>query len=469
MKKPKNEGEQPQKVVSRYDQKMEKRRIQAQKDARDELIFKLACAAVAVAVIGTIIVLTAMSVVNKRKVTKDPYIKVGDHVITKLEYNYYFNMTANNYINSYSSILSYMGLDPNVDFAEQPYTETMTWKDNFDQMAVNQIIQTKATLDDAAANGFSADVAEGYQEFVSSMAAGAGNTGMSEAQYYKSFFGDYASKTNVAPFIKENLLAEAYREELMKQNAPGDEEITAEYEANKNNYDKVSYHSFTFEAKTEEGAAQEQIDAAMKQIKADAEKMVSRRKAGEAFKALCLEYAGEEQKATYEDEQTDASLTESAVLSSTPMAYQEWLSDEGRQAGDITFVEEEGSSRCYVVEFVERIYDESTRETISNTFAGEKVNEYIAALVEKYEVTDLAGEMAYLTIAETTAEAPAETGAETGAETETAAVDTAETQTPETAPQEPVGDEATAAEPAPEASSNDNESETTEQAATQAP
>lgn len=423
MKNQKKEGEQPKKAVTRYDQKLERRRIQAQKDARDQKIMQLSLTAVGILVLAAVAAMLVMSGINKNKAVKEIYIKVGEHEITKVEYNYFYQMTVKNYLNTYSSLLPYMGLDTNKSFADQAYTETMSWKDAFDEMTVSQITQTKAMKDDAAAKGFSPDLDEAYKEFETAMSNAAAAAGKSLAGYYKDMYGAYATKENMEAPIRESLLAEAYYNDLMEQNAPAEEDVASYYEEHKNNYDKVSYRSFTFNADLEEGASEEEIADAMALLETKARTMAERRESGADFRELCLEYAADDNKAAYEEGETDASLTERASYASIPSSYQAWLYDDSRAAGEVTVIEDESNHRYYVVEFTEKIYDDTTNSSIINTLAGEKVGEYIAALTKAYEVTDVAGELAYLRAADRTEEAVAET--ET-VETDTTAAETEE-------------------------------------------
>jgi len=439
MKKQSSEDK-PQKVTTRYDQKTEKRKNAVSKSARDERIFNMACIAAGIIIAAAVVIGITMSVINKNKATKDIYVSVGGHEITRLEYDYYYNMMTNNYIASYGSYLPYMGLDIKKDYAEQAYSDTMSWKDAFDEMAVTQLIRTKTLADDAAATGFSDDVTEDYNTFNKNFAKAAKSQGYSVSKYYKASYGRYAAKSTMAPLIKENLLAEAYYDHLLEQNAPSDEEIDNYYEENKNNYDKVSYRSFVFTADPADDAAKGQADEAMQKIREQAEEMKSRREAGGDFKELCLEYAGENEKAAYQDAEKDASLTERAAYTSIPAVFQDWLFDESRTAGDITVAVDQDGRQYYVVEFVERIYDETTKDTISSTLAEERAAEYITNLSASYGVTDLSGELVYLTAQSTEAGAEAE-------ETETAEEATAKAESAEeTGAAEPVEETTAAAE-----------------------
>ncbi len=252
-----------QKVVTKYDRKMEARKQQKIKDARQEKITKTLAAAVVILLAASIIISAGISIISKSSALKGTYIKIGDKELTKLEYDYFYNSAVNNYLAAYSSILPYMGLDTSTDFAKQQYTDQLTWKDMFDEMTVEQIKQTKAMADDAVKNGFEYDVVADYESFNTNLEASASSAGISVGAYYKQYFGKYATVSNMEPFIKENLLAGAYYEKLLTDNAPSQEEIKAYYEENKQSYDKVDYRSFTFTADLDAEADEDAVNKAM--------------------------------------------------------------------------------------------------------------------------------------------------------------------------------------------------------------
>ena len=78
-------------------------------------------------------------------------------------------------------------------------------------------------------------------------------------------------------------------------------------------------------------------------------------------------------------------------------------------------MEDETYHQYYVVEFVKRYYDEADNANISDTLACQRVSEYINGLAENYQVTDVKGNLKYLTIStdETTSESESETDAQT--------------------------------------------------------
>lgn len=424
-----NKKEEPnqEKVITRYDRKMEERRKQAEKDKRDNLISKIVAIAVAVVLIGSIVISVGISVNNKRKAISGVFMKVGEHKVTSLEYDYYYNIMLTNYMNTYSAFLPYMGLDTTQDFDAQAYDENRTWGDIFDEMAVEQIKETKALADDAQAAGFVHETAdEEYKEYLEGFESQAQTAGVTLSEYYKSCFGDYATEARIEPFIRETLYAGAYTQKLLEDNKPTEEEITARYEENKNNYDTVTYGLYTFSADVTDESTEEEIAAAMEEMKAKAEEMKAARLAGEDFQALCDKYDAENQEASGEEaadeedaEETAANknIIENAGYSAISSSYADWMFDEARQANDIEIIEDESGHKYYVVEFMERVKPDTTEERISSEIASERVSEYTDALTEKYVIEDVAGELVYLTKPQTTEEDSAES--EETAESET--------------------------------------------------
>lgn len=408
--------EKSEKVMTKYDRKMEKRRIEEEKERKAQKRLKIGSIVIIAAIAAAIVISIGLSAYSKYSALHNPYIKIGDHDVTRVEYDYYYNNSVNSYISMYGSFLSYMGLDTSSDFSKQQYTDNMTWKDYFDQMTVSQITQVKALVDDAAAQGFTYDTAEDMSAFDTELAAQAESESLSQAEVYTSLYGQYATAERIRPFAEENMLATAYFEHLTEINKPGDEEVQEYYEANKNNYDKVDYRSFPFRGNVAEDASEEDIAKVMDELKVKAEAMEKAVKAGEDFEALCVENAIDDQKDLYGGDDKEGSLIEGGSYSAAPAAISDWLFDEARKEGDTTILPDETNHNYYVVEFIKRSNDEqTTNSSISSTLANQKAGEYMNGLTEKYEVTDVAGDMKYLTIPETSTEST-ESAGETGEE-----------------------------------------------------
>lgn len=405
------------KIQTKYDRKMEARKQQKIKEARQEKIAKITALAVCAVVVLAAVISIGSSIARKSAALNGAYVKVDDHELTRLEYDYYYNSAVNNYLMTYSSLMPYMGLDTSADFDKQQYSEDMTWKDMFDEVTVEQIKQTRVMVKEAGDTGFAYDDTEDYNNFLNSIQSYADNAGVSVKEYYKQNFGEYATQKNIEPFVRENLLASAYYNHLLEENAATDEEVSAYYDEHKQDYDKVDYRSFIFSAELAGDADDAAISDAMKELEGKANAMMEARKAGEDFEALCAENASEDAKANYEDAESEYSLTEGRYYAGTSSVISEWLYEDGRKEGDITVLADETNHQYYVVEFVKRYFDEADNENIANTIASQRTSEYVSGLVEKCQVTDVKGELKYLTI-DRTGDADAGGEAESSGENE---------------------------------------------------
>ena len=266
-----SEKETTQKVVTKYDRKVQRRKEEELKEQRQKKINRV----IGIAILAVIIIALASIPVRKYIATHSTYITVGGDDITRAEFDYYYNLAKNEYLNTYGSIMSYMGLNVNSDFSTQRYSETMTWQDYFEQLAVDAIKQNKALLAEAEAAGFTYDVSKEYEAFVRSLENGASESGESLGRYYKINFGRYASESSIRPYVEEGYLAAAYYNAVSEQKGASDEEIKAYYEENKAEYDSVDFLLTEIEAQipeaktvTDEAGNESTVDPTEEEIQA---------------------------------------------------------------------------------------------------------------------------------------------------------------------------------------------------------
>lgn len=392
----KNEELKTDKVMTKYDRKMQERKEREAKEKKQDIISKWGTAIVVIILVVAVAVSIIFTVNSRKQAVEGTFMMVGEHKVTNVEYDYYYNIMLTNYLTNYSSFLPYMGYDTSVDPDLQSYDDSRTWGDFFDQIAVEQIKETKAMVDDGKAAGFVYETEDAdYKTFVEGFQVQADANGLTLTDYYKQSFGEYATPARLEPFIRETLYVGAYANKLMEDYAPSDDEIAAKYEENKNNYDKITYKLYTFSADD---------TVTMEDAEAKANEMKDAVVAGEDFQALCNKY----------DEETPdnaAAITAEAALGENKNTieaanyalvntlYADWLYDDARTTNEVEVFEDETNSRYYVVQFVEKIVDmETTNLTISNEIASELVIEYKAGLVANYEVKDVAGELRYLAL-----------------------------------------------------------------------
>lgn len=368
------------KVITNYDKKVLKRKQEELKKKRNALIAKICGIVLIIAMVAGV----ASYFIVKHNKAYGEYITVGSEKVSGIEFDFYYNVSANNFIKQYSSYLSYIGLDTTKSYDSQNYSADLTWADYFKQGAAQTLQQTKAITADIKTTGFNYDVTSDYNTYIESIKKGASDASMSLKAYYKKMFGDNATESNLEDIMKEYLAASAYYSSLTEKNTPSDSDIKAYYESNKDTYDSLNYRVMELDTQ------------------AKANEMVSKITDETSFATLCKTYASDSNKSKYET--GDASLVEGAKSSSISSAYSKWLYDSTRKFGDVTVIEDTDSGVYGVLYFVSRYYDSATDSTISSTIASQKVSEYVDGLIKSFEITDKKAHLKYLTLSTTAAE-----------------------------------------------------------------
>lgn len=365
-----------QQYKTKYDKKIAARKALRVQEEKELKLWKIGGIAFVILVLCAILVPVLINVQKKNEVVNGTYIQVGNHNISKLEYDFYYYTVTNSYVNQNGYMLSYLGLDTSKPYDEQWYMEEdgMTWKDYFDSITVNQIKEVYSILDKAQENGFQADVTDGYESYVEQIKNAAVTDGSTLKDYYKAYFGPYATEQNVEKFIKDGFISTHYYEELITQNLPEEDEINSVYEENKNAYDVVDFKLSSFEVDVDlidldEGITDEQWEY----LEQDAKNFMDD---GAPF--------------TQEDTMIGANFRS---LSPT---LGEWVFDDSRKEGDIATLKDEDMGAVYVVSFDKRYCEDQALAGIADSLSSEKVNLMIEEWSSSYEVKDLKGELTFL-------------------------------------------------------------------------
>lgn len=325
-----DQEEKKEKVVTKYDRKMQRRQAEKEKEERNQKIMKGVCGVIVIAIVAFI----ASFPIRSYMATHETYITVNGEDITRAEYDYNYNNTVNTYINQFGAYLGYMGLDVNSDFSEQEYADGLTWKDNFDEMTVDTLKASKALKADALANGFTYDSSSEVAEFKSSVKDAAKDAGVSSGKYIKQLYGQYATINSVAEYVGERAMLNAYSNYLTEKFTPSDEEIQAYYEEHSEDYETVSYYVSEFYADVDDDDTEEDIESAMSEASSQA-----------------MEVAG--------DLMTNGQYVENAKKSEVDDAIVNWLFYEERREGDETVFPDEENYMYYALRFVSRQTDDA--------------------------------------------------------------------------------------------------------------
>ncbi|MBQ4283748.1 MAG: peptidyl-prolyl cis-trans isomerase [Lachnospira sp.] len=373
-----------EKVLTKYDRKMQRRKAEEKKEARTRKIFKITSITVLVVALVSLVIAT---VFNVNRIYKE-YIKIDGESISQIEFDMYYSLTKNSIVSQtlYGDMtyldyfVSYLGYDTTKSDKVQDYSDKNSWFDYFGTSTLATIKEYKALNKLADEHGFEyADADKDYEEFIHELEHEAEHAEKSVGAYYKDLFGKHATKSNTESFVKEYLRAVAYEEHLYEHEKATDDEVKKYYEEHKDDYDCVEYHSVFVRA-------EEKNDTALAEAKKKADELLKEATSVEALIEGCVDYVAKDDVETYKKE--DATLMKDIYKGSLSTTESDWLFNKDRKKDDKTVLEDKTNYQYQVVYFVEREYDKDNDESIRATLYNEYYTELLKPLTEKMEVED---------------------------------------------------------------------------------
>lgn len=359
-----NKEQTEQKVMTKYDRKVQKRKEEKEKEKKEERI----STAIGIVVLVALVCLVASFPIRTYLATHETYVVVNGEAVNKVEFDYQYNLTKNNYITQYGSYLTYFGLDTSKDLSTQMYSDTLTWQDYFEQNAVESLKQNKALMAEAKAAGFTYDTTDEYNTFKETIKTSAASAGISEKEYVRSIYGSYATMGRIEEYVKNDMVMNAYYQKLQEDNAPSDDEIQSYYEENKATYDSVDYRLTTIEADlpTEPTELADPVE----ETAADTTGTTDGTAAADSTQDTAYQPSDAEIAKAMEDAKVLADDAEKTVAkdgeahenekkSSVNYLISDWLFDDARKAGDTTVITNDNSHCYYAVAFEKRYLDET--------------------------------------------------------------------------------------------------------------
>ena len=290
---------------------------------------------------------------------------VGEHKLTPAMVDYFSTDAYSSFVTNYSSYLS-LFFDKNTALSEQTYNEETgeSWADYFITSGLTKAASAYAIYDEAIANGFALteDQEASIQSQLDQLRSAATVYGYSSIDsFLAGQYGSGCNEKSYTEYMRINTIAQAYASSIADGLTYTDDQINAEYAANPNDYDGVTFRYFTFnssrytettdsETELTDEEQQAQSDKAMADAKAAAEEMASKITDEQSFINLSLEYAAEDEAETYAE--ANATLHTDVAKSSAPSSLADWLFDADRAEGDVTTVE--ASTGYQVAYFVSR-------------------------------------------------------------------------------------------------------------------
>lgn len=388
-----------EKKMTKYDLKMQKRKEAKEKEKKEKRIEII----ISVVAVAALVCLIASFPIRTYRTVNKTIATIGGHDISKVEFDYNYNVVKDNYLQQYGTYLSMFGLDVSKDLNKQMYSDVLTWKDYFEQETVASITRGKALKDQADAAGFTYDTDEAFESFKQSVTDAAKGADSSAKSYLQQVYGLYATFGRLEEYVRESAFVNAYYAQVSEEKAPTDEQIQAEYDANRNNYDSVDYYMTTIKAElpTEPTELADPVEETVDAEAADETAEVTEEKAyepSEAEIAKAMEDAEALADAAEKNIEKDGELSEGAKYTGITGLVRDWLFDENRKDGDTTVIEDTAGHQYYVVSFVKRYLDETpaaNMHIISKNGAdaqaildewknGDATEESFAALADKY-------------------------------------------------------------------------------------
>ncbi len=320
-----------EKVMTKYDRKMQRRKENKAKEKREERI----TTAIIVLMLVAFVAFVASFPIRAYMAGHETVVTINGEKVSRVEFDYNYNNSVNEFMNTNGAFLGFMGLDISQDFSQQMYDENRTWQDYFEEMTVENMKKTKAMKAEADKAGFEFDASSEVADFKTAINDAAETAGMSTKDYVKQLYGEHATVKNLAKYIEEGARINAYYEHVSEGMAASDEEIEAYYEEHPAEYDCVDYFVSEFPAEiTAESPTEEDIEKAMN--------------------AACdLADAAVDNVDLQGDEMIGDSYYD------VPSAISSWLFDDARKEGDVDVIEDIDNNMYYAVEFTKRYRNEN--------------------------------------------------------------------------------------------------------------
>ena len=326
---------------------MTERQQQEMKEAKKLRLYTGIFAIVMVAVIGFVLVSSVMtSGIIERNTTA---LTVNDEKISAVELNYFYIDSVNNFLNTYGSYATLMGLDTSKSLNDQFFDEEAgtTWADYFLESATESAKNSYTIYQDAKANGYqlSAEAQESIDSTIETLDSYGVMYGFSDANgYIKAMYGAGANEKSFIDYLTVQFTAENYYNDTVEAITFTDEEIQAKDSADPQYYSSFSYNYYYLNASkfyeggttAEDGTvtySDEEKAAGLEACKAAADTLMESTNLAELDKAI----AALEINADVEGAATTAVADRRA--SSVESTLKEWVTDPARAAGDIACIE----------------------------------------------------------------------------------------------------------------------------------
>ncbi len=331
--------------------KLTEKQLAEQKEAKKlsiySIIFGVVIAAMLVTAVATAV---SRTITNSGVYERSTAVTVGEHDVSAAELNIYFIEAVNSFMQQYGSFASYFGLDTTKPLDEQVVNEEtgMTWADDFLTSAKDTLRSTYAMVDLAKAEGFELTEADinNIEVTVNNMSAHAVMYGYPDVDtYLQANYGRGCTVELFKAYLTNTTLARAYVNHYTESLSYTDADLRALEAENFDAYSAFTYSVYNLNTSKfltggtkdeagnttytdeEQAAAVAAAEEAAKTLTADGIKTVADLNA--AIAALPVNAEQENAASTSYTDHAYASVNAN---------LREWLSDDARKDGDLTYI-----------------------------------------------------------------------------------------------------------------------------------
>ena len=270
-------------------------------------------------------------------------LTIGEETISNAEFSYFFVAAVNEFYNQYGSYASILGLDTTKPLNEQVLNEETgeTWADDFINVAIENAKATYAIAAEAKANGFTLpeEAVSEIDGTMSTMEMYATLYGYSDVDaYLKAVYGNGSSEEGLRAYYELTELARYYQNHYYDSLTYDDADLRAAEAENYNEYSSYNYNYYYLnvldfiEGESTEYTAEQRADATKKAEEA-AKSLTDGITTVEAFDAAIAALPINAENTT-----AASYASTNASYGSIYAGYADWVTDDSREAGNMTYV-----------------------------------------------------------------------------------------------------------------------------------
>lgn len=336
---------------------MTEKQLKAQKETKKVKIYTTVFVVVLAVVLVASLIIAGTNIIKGSGIKQKNTVAavIDGHEFSSVEMSYYYTDTIesnyNNWYNTYGDstamYLSLMGLDVSKPLSQQTYSEGTTWADYFVELALNRAKSDYLLAKQAKAEGFTMteESQAMLEQTFNNLPAFATLNGYNDVDsYLRAFYGAGATLEGYRTYAEESALATDYYQSHQNDLVIDDSAIRAYEAENFDKFSSFSYASYVISYTDFLTGGTEDENGNLTYT--DAERDAARAAAKAAAESLPQCASEEELNAAIAEIKADAKCTayNNVAYTSINANAIDWMADSSRKAGDFTVIANESTT-----------------------------------------------------------------------------------------------------------------------------